>query len=239
MKTLHHASLILAALALSSTVSRADVGAGQNGDVVYTLNVADPASTLTNSLYFYDVSNGFVTGNFPDISAGPNVVNVGNPFNVVATEFGLLGIDNITSGATTNLSVYVGFNTASTLPVNESFTTFFAPFFNAHPDLTLDESTIVAALQNPDILDSDTNDESGRVIYQFRDYVIGLSDVDPGTAAPIDSGLLTLVHFGDGTVFGDSTAAQTLAVPEPGTWSLLFLGAVGLGLALRRRATRA
>ncbi len=241
MKTFSRLTLIFGALALSSTVCRAQVGAGQAGDVVYTLTVADATATLTNSLYFYNFNNGdsfgYVTGDFPTISGGPNVVNVGNPFNDNATSFGLLGIDNITTGATTNQSIYVGFSTASTLPINESFNTFFAPFFAEHTDLTLDESTIVAALQDPDIFDADTNDESGRVIYQFRDYVIGLSDSGTATAAPIDTGMLTLVHFSDGTAFGDSEALQVPpnAVPEPGTWAALLAGGGVAGWVYTRR----
>ncbi|MBE7213193.1 MAG: PEP-CTERM sorting domain-containing protein [Gluconacetobacter diazotrophicus] len=251
MNTRQGFTLIFAALTLGSASSRADepVGATQAGDVVYTTQLTDPDSTLTNNIYFYNYNGapagtpsygdtGFVTGNFPDVSSGvPNIDNVGNPFDVFASSFGLLGIDNVASGMTLSQSVFVAFNSANAVAPGTSFNTFFAPFFLAHPDLSPDESTIVAALQDASITDQDTNDENGVVLYQFRDYVIGLSDSNPATAAAINTGSLTLYHFSDATAFGGATASQT-NVPEPGTWTLLTVGGLAAGAILRRRTRR-
>ena len=220
MKTRQYITLISAALTLGSAASRGDtpIGATQAGDVVYTLNLSDPTATLTNDIYFVNGTfggsfangdSGTTTGGFPDVSFGvPNIDVIDNPVDLVVSSFGLLGIDNILSGGgatgTLSQSVFVAFSNGSTLPAGTNFDTFFAPFFAEHTDLLADESTIVAALQDPDMLDSDTTDESGRIIYQFRDYVIGLSNSDPATAAPIDTGTLTLYHFSDATPIGES-----------------------------------
>lgn len=224
-------------LVLGAPNARA-AGASQNGDVVYTVSVADPDATLTDNIFFYTSESGGVTGNLPTLSGEANVVNVGNPFDVQAIKFGLLGIDNISAGGTTILSVYVGFSGAATAPIDQSFTTFFAPFFNAYPDLTVSEDTIVAALQNPNLLDAETSDDNGQIIYQFRDYVEGLADSDTATGADINTGQLTLVHFSDGTAFGDSLGQQVApdAVPEPSTWAAVLGGCAVLLIVQRRRA---
>ncbi len=246
MKLLTNLALIIAASTLPRLACQGQtVGAGQSGDVVYTVTVADATSTLTNNTWIdtelYHSYNGypvtaFSTGSFPDISPlVPNVVNIGDPDNTPTVyTYGLVGIDNITTGATTNQSVYLGFSSASTLPVNESFTTFFAPFFNANPDLVASESTIVAGLLNKGLTDNE-----GGIYDRFINYVgeLALSGSQPATTATIGTGQLTLVHFSNGTAFGGSEAFQIPStVPEPSTWALLCLGSVGLlGLTLRRR----
>ncbi len=229
-----------AAFLTLATLGTPNARANQNGDVIYNVSVADPNATLTDNIYFYTDASGNTSGNIPDVSGNANVYDVGNPFDVQALKCGLFGIDNISAGGATNLSVYVGFSTTATAPINQSFTVFFAPFFNQHPDLTLSETTIVNALQNPNLLDADKSDDNGQVLYQFRDYVIGLADSPTATAADINTGLLTLVHFSNGTAFGESSGgqmppAQVPPVPEPSTWAAVLAGTGSLVLALRRR----
>ncbi len=219
--------------------ARAD-GATQNGDAVYTVSVADPDATLNDSIYYLGAVGYHVYSAFPSISGDANVVDVGDPLGGQWLEYGLFGLDTVSDGVTTNQSVYVGFNSAGTVPINQSFTTLFAPFFKAHPDLTVSETAIVDALQNPDLLDAETNDDDGRVLDQFTDYVINLQDsYNTPTGAAINGGQLTLVHFSDGTAFGDGLVTQVPpppdAVPEPSTWTAGLLG-LGLLTLLRRRS---
>ena len=240
MKLSRSLALIALALVASIPLCRAD----QQNDVYYTLALGDPNSSLIDNIFFYNEvdangNGGSVTGNIPTINyedGVPQIEDVGNPFNVTATSLGLLGVDQISSGATTDLSVYISINNASTVPINQSFTTFFAPFFAAHTDLVDDESTIVDALGDPTKVDNDTNDDGGQIIYQFRDYVSGLG---LETAAPVNGGSFTLVHFSDGTAFGSGMGTQLPAgVPEPSTWATMLLGGLGmLGVCLRRKRT--
>ena len=195
------------------------------GDLIYTFDVTDGTSQLTSNGNFATVINGSVSGGLGDISPGTSTQDIGNVFEATFTGFGAYGIDT-NDGVK---SVWVGFSDGGSAANGVDFDTFFAPFFAQYSDLTVNECTIADALEDASITDNETGVESGVVLYQFRDYLETLSD----TTATIDTGTLTLVHFGDGTLFGTATAFQ--AVPETSNWVLgLMLSGILAVWRLRR-----
>jgi hypothetical protein len=90
---------------------------------------------------------------------------------------------------------------------------------------------------------TDVTTSAGPTIFEIANVTAGFIDLT--LANPLSSGLLTdavvssefnCVACGSYDVSG--TSGEVAAVPEPSTWAMMFLGFLGVGLAMNRQRTK-
>jgi hypothetical protein len=112
---------------------------------------------------------------------------------------------------------------------------FDAVFGGFDPYLDHSEEDVLEALKDPF---GYANIDNALILSYLMSFVIDNPEISALMSTPVQTGqTATLVHFSEGTAFGQSTAGatQTAVVPEPSSLALAAIGLVCAAATLRRK----